>query len=104
MPSRTDSIHITAVNNFPEVQPGDDLPGIITNCILSDKAEISNDDAVVVAQKVVSKAEGRIADLRKVKPSGFSKTVGKEVAKDPRLVEVILSETRKRSDTGECRR
>lgn len=95
MPSRADSIQIAAVNNFPEIKPGDDLPGIITDSILNDKVKMNNDDVIVVAQKVVSKAENRIADLRKVRPSGFSETVGREVAKDPRLVEVILSETRK---------
>jgi len=95
MLSKTDSINIVAVNNFPEIIAGDNLPGIIVNSILDDNINIDNDDIVLVAQKVVSKAENRIVDLINIQPSEFSKTVGKEVAKDPKLVEVILSETQK---------
>ena len=95
MPSETNSINILPVNNFPQIKPGDNLSKITVDSILNDNIEINNNDIIVVAQKIVSKAENRIVDLRKVKPSGFSKTVAKEVSKDPRLVEVILSETRK---------
>ena len=89
------SIEITAVKNFPQIKPGDNLSKIILDSILNDNIEINNKDILLIAQKIVSKAENRIVDLRKVKPSGFSRTVAKEVSKDPRLVEVILSETRK---------
>ncbi|MGI9554199.1 MAG: coenzyme F420-0:L-glutamate ligase [Thermodesulfobacteriota bacterium] len=95
MPSKTNKINIIAVNNFPQIKPGDNLPRIIVDSILNDNIEINNNDIILVAQKIVSKAENRIVNLSKVKPTAFSKTVAKEVSKDPRLVEVILSETNK---------
>ena len=63
--------------------------------LLSDSADfrIAADDILVVAQKIVSKAEGRIVDLATVEPSAKAVTLAAEVDKDPRLVELILSES-----------
>jgi len=95
MPSKINSINILAVTGFPQIKPGDNLSKIILNSILKGNTDIRNNDIILVAQKIISKAENRIVDLRKIKPSEFSKVVGEEVSKDPRLVEVILSESRK---------
>ena len=88
-------IKITAVTNFPQIKPGNNISKLIADSISNNDSEIKDGDIILVAQKIVSKAEGRIVDLKKIKPTEFSKTVAKEVSKDPRLVEVILSETRK---------
>ena len=89
------NIQIVPVNSFPEIKPGDNLPLIISSAIKKEGVCLNNNDIVVVAQKIVSKTENRIVNLKKIKPTEFSKSVAKEVAKDPRLVEVILSETKK---------
>lgn len=89
------NVQLIPVSTFPEIKPGDNLPLIISNSIKNEDFELSDNDIVVVAQKIVSKAENRIVDLKKVKPTDFSRSVAKEVAKDPELVEVILAETKK---------
>jgi coenzyme F420-0:L-glutamate ligase / coenzyme F420-1:gamma-L-glutamate ligase len=86
MPQR---LELFAVPGLPMVQPGDDLAALI-----ADRAGTLRDhDVVVVAQKVVSKAEGRSVDLATVVPSARAIELAAEVGKDPRLVEVILSES-----------
>jgi coenzyme F420-0:L-glutamate ligase / coenzyme F420-1:gamma-L-glutamate ligase len=86
MPQR---LELLAVPGFPMVQPGDDLAALI-----ADRAGILRDhDVIVVAQKIVSKAEGRSVDLATVIPSVRAVELAAEVDKDPRLVEVILSES-----------
>jgi coenzyme F420-0:L-glutamate ligase / coenzyme F420-1:gamma-L-glutamate ligase len=86
MPQR---LELLAVPGFPMVQPGDDLAALI-----ADRAGTLRDhDVIVVAQKIVSKAEGRSVDLATVIPSVRAVELAAEVDKDPRLVEVILSES-----------
>src|SRR5262245_26846032 len=84
---------LSVVPGIPLVQPGDDLGAIIIAAM--DKAGLApqNDDTIVVAQKVVSKAQGRYVDLATVTPSDQAKQLAMEVDKDPRLVEVILRES-----------
>lgn len=89
------NVQLIPVSTFPEIKPGDNLPLLISNSIKNEDFELSDNDIVVVAQKIVSKAENRIVDLKKVKPTDFSRSVAKEVAKDPELVEIILAETKK---------
>ena len=95
MSKSTGSVEITAVNNFPQIKPGDRLPVKIVDTLRREKIQLKPGNVLVVAQKIVSKAEGRIVKLSSVRPSEFSKKVSREVDKDPRLVEVILSETKK---------
>ena len=89
------NIQLIQVKSFPEIKPGDNLPLLICKAIKEDSVNLDNNDIVVVAQKIVSKAEKRIVNLKNVKPTAFARSVAKEVAKDPRLVEVILAETKK---------
>jgi len=56
---------------------------------------IKNKDIIVIAQKIISKAEGRLINLNKVKPSQNAINLGNQVNKDPRLVEMIFQESRK---------
>ena len=76
------------VPGIPEVEPGADLPGLIAGV-----AVIRNGDVVVVAQKVVSKAEGRVRALDEVVPSERARELGAKLGKDPRMVELVLAES-----------
>jgi coenzyme F420-0:L-glutamate ligase/coenzyme F420-1:gamma-L-glutamate ligase len=75
------------------VQPGDDLAALLTVAIRAAGLGLEDRDVLVVCQKVVSKAEGRIVDLATVTPSAFASQVAAQTGKDPRIVEVILRET-----------
>jgi coenzyme F420-0:L-glutamate ligase/coenzyme F420-1:gamma-L-glutamate ligase len=78
---------------MPLVEPGDDIGGLLAAALRRLRLELASGDIVVVAHKVVSKAEGRIVDLAGVVPSARAVTLAEETSKDPRLVEVILSES-----------
>jgi len=84
---------ITALSGIPMVHAGDDLAAIIIDAIESDQLALQSGDILVLAQKIVSKAEDRLFDLNSVTPQGEALTLAKQVDKDPRLVELILSES-----------
>jgi coenzyme F420-0:L-glutamate ligase / coenzyme F420-1:gamma-L-glutamate ligase len=84
---------LSVVPGIPLLQPGDDLGAIIIDAMGKAGLEPRNDDAIVVAQKVVSKVQGRYVDLATVTPSAQARQLAVEVDKDPRLVEVILRES-----------
>jgi len=86
-------IEITALPDLPEVRPGDDLAAILRAGL--ERAEIvpGPGDVLVVAQKVVSKCEGRIVDLAEVAPSPRAEDLAARAQKDPRVVELILRES-----------
>jgi coenzyme F420-0:L-glutamate ligase/coenzyme F420-1:gamma-L-glutamate ligase len=86
-------IELIGVPDLPLVGPGDDLAAIIAGGLDQNGLRPSAGDIVVVAHKIVSKAEGRFVDLAAAKPSDRARSVAAETAKDPRLVEVILSES-----------
>lgn len=88
-------LELIAVPGIPLVSPGDEIAGLVMSGLAGAGLELHDRDAVVVAQKIVSKAEGRFVDLATVEPSPRAKLIAREVAKDPRLVEVILSESRR---------
>jgi len=83
------------LSGLPLVKPGDDLAELILAGMARASLVPAERDVLVVAQKIVSKAEGRFVDLATVRPSARAQTLALEVAKDPRLVEVILSESRR---------
>jgi coenzyme F420-0:L-glutamate ligase/coenzyme F420-1:gamma-L-glutamate ligase len=84
---------VTPLRDVPRVQPGDDLAALLVASAQAAHLSIGEDDVLVVAQKIVSKAEGAIMDLRRVRPGVLASQLALEVNKDPRLVEVILSQT-----------
>lgn len=88
-----DRLTLVAVPGIPLVHPGNDLGAIIIHAIGAAELVPKNNDVVVVAQKVVSKAQGRYVDLATVTPSARARDVAEQVQKDPRLVEVILGES-----------
>jgi coenzyme F420-0:L-glutamate ligase/coenzyme F420-1:gamma-L-glutamate ligase len=79
---------------FPLIQPGDDLSEIIFQSVQRAGIVLQNDDIFVLAQKIVSKAEGRLVNLVSVIPSARALQLGEQTGKDPRLVELILGESR----------
>jgi coenzyme F420-0:L-glutamate ligase / coenzyme F420-1:gamma-L-glutamate ligase len=83
---------LIAVPGVPLIIPGDDLGTILIDNLESVGLPLHNDDVLVIAQKVVSKSEGRYVDLAAVVPSRRARKLATAVDKDPRLVEVILSE------------
>ena len=91
--SRTSALEILAVPGLPMVKPGDDLAALIAEGFARGGSQPRAGDVLVVAQKIVSKAEGRSVDLATVTPSARAIELAAEVQKDPRLVELILSES-----------
>jgi coenzyme F420-0:L-glutamate ligase / coenzyme F420-1:gamma-L-glutamate ligase len=81
------------LRDIPLIEPGDDLAEIILASIGKADWELQNGDVLVLAQKIVSKAENRIVDLTTVIPSPRAIELATEVQKDARLVELILSES-----------
>lgn len=87
------SLELFAVPDMPSVQSGDDLGAVITQAMHHAGLVLQAGDVVVVAQKIVSKAEGRLVELSQVSPTRRATEVAASCDKDPRLVEVILSES-----------
>lgn len=88
-------ITILPVNGIPDVKKGDELAELIVAGLRDDREEVEEGDVIVIAQKIVSKTEGRLVTLSKVKPSAFALGMAREMAKDPRHVEVILRESKR---------
>src|SRR5690349_18104270 len=90
---RTNTVEIFAVPGIPLVRKDDDLLALIADGITRGGIVPRGGDVFVLTQKIVSKAEGRMVDLATVKPSGEALELAGKVDKDPRLVELILSES-----------
>ncbi len=88
------SLSLAPINGIPPVKPGDDLATLILDGARQSKIDFADGDIVIVCQKVVSKAEGRIVRLADIEASPFAKSIAAQTEdKDPRIVEVILGET-----------
>jgi coenzyme F420-0:L-glutamate ligase / coenzyme F420-1:gamma-L-glutamate ligase len=88
------TVTLTALPGIPLIEPGDDLAAVLAEALRASAIELRDGDSLVVAQKIVSKAEGRYVELREVAPSPRALELAGEIKKDPRLVEVILRESR----------
>ena len=86
---------IIPVRGLPDIKKGDDLGKLLVTRLKEQGDTFQPGDITVVAQKIVSKAEGRVVSLSRIAPSDFAKTIASSVGKDPRQVEVILRETEK---------
>jgi len=97
-----DTIQIIPIKQIKEIRQGDNLSHIIAESLQQQQLSFENNDILVVTQKIVSKAEGRIVDLATVTPSSFAKHIAKNHKKDPRHIEIILQETKRivRMDHG----
>lgn len=85
----------TALPGIPLIQPGDDLAALTLAGLAAAGIELSDGDVLVFASKVFSKAEGRIRRLSRVQVSPAAAAVAQACGKDPRLIELILSESRR---------
>jgi coenzyme F420-0:L-glutamate ligase / coenzyme F420-1:gamma-L-glutamate ligase len=96
------SVSITALEGIPLIQPGDNLAELIVAAAARAGLRLGNGDVIVVCQKAVSKAEGRVFDLKEVTPSELSRSIGARWEKDPRVVELVLRQTNRivRMDRG----
>ena len=81
-------LEIQAVDGLPEVAPGDNIAALI-----AERSDLQDGDIVVIAQKIVSKAEGQLRDLAAVTPSAEAERLAAVTEKDPRLVQLILDES-----------
>jgi coenzyme F420-0:L-glutamate ligase/coenzyme F420-1:gamma-L-glutamate ligase len=88
-------IQIFALRGIPEIQPGDDLARLALEAAQRDGVTLERGDVLVLAQKIVSKAEGRMVRLADVEPSPLARTWGRRIRRDPRFVEVVLRESRR---------
>src|SRR5580700_9016370 len=84
---------LSVVPGIPLLLPGDDIGAIIVAALDKAGLSVSDGDIIVVAQKAVSKCQGRTVDLATITPSWHARELAVEVNKDPRLVEVILAES-----------
>ncbi|MBV2234641.1 MAG: coenzyme F420-0:L-glutamate ligase, partial [Sterolibacterium sp.] len=87
------NITYTALQGIPLVQSGDDLAALIASGLQRNALTVHDGDVLVLAQKIVSKAEGRSVALASVTPSARALELAQVVDKDARLVELILSES-----------
>jgi coenzyme F420-0:L-glutamate ligase/coenzyme F420-1:gamma-L-glutamate ligase len=90
---RSNAVEILAVPGIPLVRKDDDLVALIGDGITRGGIVPRDGDVFVLAQKIVSKAEGRMFDLASVQPSAEAIELAGKIQKDPRLVELILSES-----------
>lgn len=87
------AVSFTALAGLPEILPGADLAALIRAALVAQSIELRVDDLLVVAQKIVSKAEGRRRLLGDIRPSRAAEELAAVVCKDPRFVELVLAES-----------
>ena len=99
MPPRYEVIGIEGIG---EIRPGDDIARIVVDAAARQQTPLETGDVVVLSQKIVSKSEGRLLRLSEITPSPMAATFAAELGRDPRLIEVILRESRRvvRMDRG----
>jgi coenzyme F420-0:L-glutamate ligase/coenzyme F420-1:gamma-L-glutamate ligase len=86
-------VTMLALPGIPMIQPGDKLADIILEALTKSEMQLQTGDVLVISSKIVSKSEGRIIDLRSVTPGEEAQKLAMETGKDPRVVELVLSES-----------
>src|ERR1700722_670812 len=86
------TLQLIALAGLPMIRADDDIAELIASALTQAQLALRDGDVVVVAQKIVSKAEGRTVDIATVEPSAEAVELAREVGKDPRLVEMVLRE------------
>jgi coenzyme F420-0:L-glutamate ligase/coenzyme F420-1:gamma-L-glutamate ligase len=87
-------VEIFPVTGLPIIKKGDDLAYLICQATEKQGTSIQNGDVIIITHVVVSRAEGNVVNLETVTPSEFAKTIAKTTRKDPKLVEIILRESK----------
>jgi coenzyme F420-0:L-glutamate ligase/coenzyme F420-1:gamma-L-glutamate ligase len=85
---------LTPLKNMPLIRQGDNLADIVVNALEDSKISLEDDDILVFAQKIVSKAEGRALNLAEIIPSQRASDIARQIDKDARVIELILRESR----------
>jgi coenzyme F420-0:L-glutamate ligase / coenzyme F420-1:gamma-L-glutamate ligase len=88
-----DKLTLTSLLNIPLIQPGDDLAGLILSSLKQAEIALQDGDILVLAQKIVSKAESRLVELANISPSPAALELAEKTGKDPRLAELLLQES-----------
>jgi coenzyme F420-0:L-glutamate ligase/coenzyme F420-1:gamma-L-glutamate ligase len=86
-------LFVRAIGGVPTINPGDDLFEVIVSGLRFAETNLADGDVLVIASKIVSRAENRFVDLASITPSDEAQRLGEELDKDPRLVELILRES-----------
>jgi len=93
--SKMRKLTIFGLDNVGDIEPGDDLAQLIFQKSREDNLTLSDGDLVVISQKIVSKADGLLVNVSGIKPSQKAKRLAKLTKKDPKVVELILSDSGK---------
>lgn len=98
----TGEVRIIGLRGVPEIAPGADLAALVLAAAASSEVVLADSDVLIVTHKAVSKAEGRLLDLRSVEPSALAREFAAAWNRDPRQTEVVLRESRRivRMDRG----
>ena len=94
MSNGNDTIQIIPLRLSADIRPNDELDALILESLEQRQEQIFDNDVLVVAHKIVSKAEGRVVNLEHIKPSVESLKIAEEDGKDPRIMELILDESK----------
>lgn len=86
-------LQLLALRDFPLVAPGDDIAVLVSQSLAQNHMILQDGDIIVVAQKIISKAENRYRSLQDISPSAEAEKYAAETGKDPRLVELVLQES-----------
>jgi coenzyme F420-0:L-glutamate ligase/coenzyme F420-1:gamma-L-glutamate ligase len=97
----TRSYTVVAIDGFPLVELGDDIGELIVASLTRNGMILQDGDIVAISQKIVSKAEGRLVNLEQVTPSKQTEELAKVTQKDPRLVELVLRESKRVAGVAE---
>lgn len=89
------AIQIVGIEGLPEIRAGDDVAGHILRAVERTGLMFQHGDVLVIAQKIISKAEGQLVCLSDIEPSVFARALAATMSKDARLVEVVLRESKR---------
>jgi len=94
-PAASSLLSLFVIPGLPEIRKGHNLAGLIASAASRAGIALENDDIVVVAQKIISKTEGRVVSLAKIAPSAQATALAKKLSNDARFIEVVLRESRR---------
>ncbi|MHC1784788.1 MAG: coenzyme F420-0:L-glutamate ligase [Anaerolineaceae bacterium] len=89
------SLILTPIENIPLIEPGNDIAAILIEAVNKARIRMQDGDILVLAQKVISKAEGRLVNLTTVQPTERAIELARVTGKDPRFIELVLRESRR---------
>ncbi|MGB1907319.1 MAG: coenzyme F420-0:L-glutamate ligase, partial [Spongiibacter sp.] len=88
------ALQLLALADFPLIEPGDDLAALVADALRANALTLESGDVLVLAQKIVSKAEGRYVRLADVQPGAEAIALAESCDKDPRQMELVLRESK----------